>query len=444
MSAALQTLGDTQAAELGKKLGLEAPVTEALRSPAFVAQADASYASLEGSRVEAAGERAHQVMASVREVGRQMDSVFAQAFLTMADKLEPFLQNVGIWLKENGTTLGTRLGEVGNFAISILSGLGPLISMFQTLDEVTGGFSSQALLATGPYWGGGAVIGAVQSAVVIVASLRADRTPGKAVDAVERRLGSRHEQCEKIHRFRPCPRGNFLASSGRAAVIRLGEFAANAWGRLGGFATQAGTSVMNGLNTAGSAVAKGAEKASSWLGRAAASVGEASGPALRIGARVGGNLALMLMPSELGDDQLELKKLQYRRANGLPLDGSADPDQDGLDGSVMQYYVKPDGPEPARTAPYPSSPTADRLSRMLNPASIEPWQGYAPGFAGTGLLGLPGMPPSQPGVTSATVNANTTINVHGVSDPLAVGNAVANEQNRVNSDLARNTRGAME
>ena len=54
------------------------------------------------------------------------------------------------------------------------------------------------------------------------------------------------------------------------------------------------------------------------------------------------------------------------------------------------------------------------------------------------------MPPAQPGVTSATVNANTTINVHGVSDPLAVGNAVANEQNRVNSDLARNTRGAME
>ena len=53
-------------------------------------------------------------------------------------------------------------------------------------------------------------------------------------------------------------------------------------------------------------------------GTAAASVGEASGPALRIGARVGGNLALMLMPSELGDDQLELKKLQYRRANGLP------------------------------------------------------------------------------------------------------------------------------
>ena len=110
----------------------------------------------------------------------------------------------------------------------------------------------------------------------------------------------------------------------------------------------------------------------------------------------------------------------------------------------MQYYVKPDGPEPARTAPYPSSPTADRLSRMLNPSSIEPWQGYAPGFAGTGLLGLPGMPPAQPGVTSATVNANTTINVHGVSDPLAVGNAVANEQNRVNNDLARNTRGAME
>lgn len=447
LSAALQTLGDTQAAELGKKLGLEAPVTEALRSPAFVAQADASYASLEGSRVEAAGERAHQVMASVREVGRQMDSVFAQAFLTMADKLEPFLQNVGTWLKENGTTLGTRLGEVGNFVISILSGLGPLISMFQTLDEVTGGFSSQALLATGALLllGGGAVIGGLSS---LLSSLsRASGLTellGKQWTRLKDAWGPAMSNARKSIGSGLARAGNFLASSGRAAVIRLGEFAANAWGRLGGVATQAGKSVMNGLNTAGSAVAKGAEKASSWLGRAAASVGEASGPALRIGARVGGNLGLLLMPSELGDDQLELKKLHYRRANGLPLDGSADPKHDSLDGSVMQYYeyyVQPDGPEPARASPYPSLPTADRLSRMLNPTSVAPWQCHAQDFSG---IGLPGMPPAQPGVTSATVNANTTINVHGVSDPLAVGTAVANEQNRVNSDLARNTRGAME
>ena len=149
--------------------------------------------------------------------------------------------------------------------------------------------------------------------------------------------------------------GNFLLSSGRAMATGIGQMAANAWARLGTFATQAGSFVANGLSAVGRAVAQTAEslwsRVTSWFGRASASLGELSGQAARVGARVGGGAALMLMPSELGDDQLELKKLQYRRANGLPLDGSADPDQDGLEGSVMQYYVKPDGPEPARTAP---------------------------------------------------------------------------------------------
>ncbi|WZB61454.1 hypothetical protein WJ970_30015 [Achromobacter xylosoxidans] len=160
LSNVLQKLDGKQANELGKQLNLDASVIEALRNPAFPAQADSAYAGLEGSRVDAAGERAHRVMTSVREVGRQLDSVFAQAFLTMADKLEPFLQNVATWLKENGTLLGTRLGEVGNFFISILSGLGPLISMFQWLDEATGGFSTQLTLALGGLLllGGGGVI----------------------------------------------------------------------------------------------------------------------------------------------------------------------------------------------------------------------------------------------------------------------------------------------
>ena len=451
LSNVLQKLDGKQANELGKQLNLDASVIEALRNPAFPAQADSAYAGLEGSRVDAAGERAHRVMTSVREVGRQLDSVFAQAFLTMADKLEPFLQNVATWLKENGTLLGTRLGEVGNFFISILSGLGPLISMFQWLDEATGGFSTQLTLALGGLLllGGGGVIRGLFSLLSSLSKATGlTEFLGKQWTRLKDTLGPMAERAGAAMRSAFSRMGNFLLSSGRAMATGIGQMAANAWARLGTFATQAGSFVANGLSAVGRAVAQTAEslwsRVTSWFGRASASLGELSGQAARVGARVGGGAALMLMPSELGDDQLELKKLQYRRANGLPLDGSADPDQDGLEGSVMQYYVKPDGPEPARTAPYPSSPTADRLSRMLNPASIEPWQGYAPGLAGTGLLGLPGMPPAQPGVTSATVNANTTINVHGVSDPLAVGNAVANEQNRVNSDLARNTRGAME
>ncbi|MBR8655955.1 phage tail protein [Achromobacter sp. Marseille-Q0513] len=454
LSNVLQKLDGKQANELGKQLNLDASVIEALRNPAFPAQADSAYAGLEGSRVDAAGERAHRVMTSVREVGRQLDSVFAQAFLTMADKLEPFLQNVATWLKENGTLLGTRLGEVGNFFISILSGLGPLMSMFLWLDEATGGFSSQLTLALSGLLllGGGGVIGGLFSLLSSLSKATGlTEFLGKQWTRLKDAVGPMMERAGTAMRSAFARMGNFLLSSGRAMAAGIGRMAANAWARLGTLATQAGSFVANGLSAVGRAVARTAEslwsRVTSWFGRASASLGELSGQAARVGARVGGGAALMLMPSELGDDQLELKKLHYRRANGLPLDGSADPKHDSLDGSVMQYYeyyVQPDGPEPARASPYPSSPTADRLSRMLNPTSIEPWQGYAPGFSGTGLLGLPAMPPAQPGVTSATVNANTTINVHGVSDPLAVGSAVANEQNRVNSDLARNTRGAME
>ena len=297
-------------------------------------------------------------MTSVREVGRQLDSVFAQAFLTMADKLEPFLQNVATWLKENGTLLGTRLGEVGNFFISILSGLGPLISMFQWLDEATGGFSTQLTLALGGLLllGGGGVIRGLFSLLSSLSKATGlTEFLGKQWTRLKDALDPMAERAGAAMRSAFSRMGNFLLSSGRAMATGIGQMAANAWARLGTFATQAGSFVANGLSAVGRAVAQTAEslwsRVTSWFGRASASLGELSGQAARVGARVGGGAALMLMPSELGDDQLELKKLQYRRANGLPLDGSADPDQDGLEGSVMQYYVKPDGPEPARTAP---------------------------------------------------------------------------------------------
>ena len=98
--------------------------------------------------------------------------------------------------------------------------------------------------------------------------------------------------------------GNFLLSSGRAMATGIGQMAANAWARLGTFATQAGSFVANGLSAVGRAVAQTAEslwsRVTSWFGRASASLGELSGQAARVGARVGGGAALMLMPSELG------------------------------------------------------------------------------------------------------------------------------------------------
>lgn len=50
---------------------------------------------------------------------------------------------------------------------------------------------------------------------------------------------------------------------------------------------------------------------------------------------------------------------------------------------------------------------------------------------------------SRLGNTGAPVRVDTTINIHGVSDPREAGNAVVAQQDRVNGDLARDLRGAM-
>lgn len=55
---------------------------------------------------------------------------------------------------------------------------------------------------------------------------------------------------------------------------------------------------------------------------------------------------------------------------------------------------------------------------------------------------LPGTGPAQPSVNQ-TLNSQTTVNVNGAADAASVGKNVANQQDRVNSNLSRNLRGAV-
>ncbi|WP_241129372.1 hypothetical protein [Achromobacter xylosoxidans] len=139
LSDALKRMDPGQAGETGRKLGLDAGLVEALRDPAFGQRLSVQRDAEESSRIEAAGERAHQLMATIRALSGSVDAMFAQALLTMGPQLQQTLDSISAWFKENGQTAGKRLGEVGNFVLSIMSLLGPVVSLITWLDGVTGG-----------------------------------------------------------------------------------------------------------------------------------------------------------------------------------------------------------------------------------------------------------------------------------------------------------------
>lgn len=144
LSDVLKRMDPTQARETGKSLGLEADVMEALRAPEFGQRLSVQRDSEENSRIEAAGERAHQLMSTVRQLSVSVDAMFAQALLTMGPKLQQTLDGIAAWFKDNGEMAGTRLGEIGNFVLSLMSLLGPVISLFTWLDGITGGLAPRS------------------------------------------------------------------------------------------------------------------------------------------------------------------------------------------------------------------------------------------------------------------------------------------------------------
>ena len=75
----------------------------------------------------------------------------------------------------------------------------------------------------------------------------------------------------------------------------------------------------------------------------------------------------------------------------------------------------------------------------MDGARVEPWRDYRSGFStgetAGGVLGASA-------AASVSVNATTHIHVNGSADPGATGEAVANQQSRVNADLTRNLQGS--
>lgn len=410
---ALRRMDPGQAGETGKNLGLDAGVVQALRDPAFGQRLSAQRDAEENSTIEAAGERAHQLMTTIRALSGSVDAMFAQALLTMGPRLQQTLDGISAWFKENGQTAGKRLGEVGNFVLSIMSLLGPVVSLITWLDGVTGGLSSQLLLLVGGFLmlGGGGVVGALAGLVSRLGGMRS------LIGGLGSQLASLPGRISGLVSRAWTATSNFvtgvfgrMTSMGRTAVTQMGNMAGAVWSWMGNMAARGGALVVEGVKAAGQTALQWGrslwEAAGSWIGRIAdgakAVVRSVAGAPAAVGA------GLLLYPRALGDGTL--KSLE-----GMP------------------------GFPAGQPGPGLTLPGGGIRPEHMDGAQVEPWRDYRSGFA-TGETA--GGVLAAPAPASVSINATTNIHVNGTSDPHATGEAVANQQSRVNADLTRNLQGS--
>lgn len=414
LSDALKRMDPAQARATGESLGLDPGVMEALRDPEFGQRLSAQRDTQENSTVEAAGERAHQLMGTIRELSGSVNAMFAQALLTMGPKLQETLDGISAWFKENGQTAGKRLGEVGNFVLSIMSLLGPVISLITWLDDLTGGLSSQLLVLVGGFLmlDGGGVVGALMGLVSRLGGMRS------IISGLGTRLAALPGQISGFVSRAWTATSNFvggvfgrMTSMGRTAVTQMSNMAGAVWSWMGNMAARGGALVVDSVKAAGASALQWGQSlwasASSWIGRIVDGAKSlARGVAI---SPVAVGVGLGLYPSTLGDGTL--KSLQGDGRFGL---GQAEPGFNGAGGSWQ--------PPP------------------MDGARIEPWRDYHSGFALGEAGGAALAPPAA--AAPVSVNATTTIYVNGSADPGATGAAVANQQSRVNADLTRNLQGS--
>ncbi|MGE8655625.1 MAG: phage tail protein [Achromobacter sp.] len=413
LSDVLKRMDPPQARATGEALGLDAAFMEALRNPEFGQRLSLQRDSQENRTIEAAGERAHQLMGTVRELSASVDAMFAQALLTMGPQLQQTLDGISAWFKENGQTAGTRLGEVGNFVLSLMSLLGPVISLITWLDGVTAGLSSQLLLLAGGFLmlGGGGVVGALAGLVSRLGGMRS------LIGGLVSSLASMAGRFGAFLSGAWSATGSFLSgvfgrmtTLGRAAATQMGNMASAVWSWMGNMAARGGALVVEGVKAAGATALQWGQSlwaaAGSWIGRIVDGAKVVARGVLGAPAAVGAGL--MLYPSSLGDGTL--KSLQG--GPGFP------PGPPGRDFNPPGSGIRPE---------------------HMDGAQVEPWRDYRSGFA-TGETAAGAL--LAPATGSVSINATTNIHVNGSTDPTATGEAVANQQSRVNADLTRNLQGS--
>ena len=477
------------ASQYGSVLGIDENLLLAMRDPAFVERLRQIRKESENNGMSRAAKDAHELMNSLRDLGRTADNMFTMIQADLQQKVGPELKRFGAWFKENSPEIAKRISDVAQVVLrmaeTIMPVLGTAIEKFIEWDKATNGWTTNILLTVAALKvlggfqilsglaklsgalrgvgaaaaaaqagaavggaaaaGGGAALGATIGTTALAAAVvGAPIAIGGAYlqhqmtgteEGIKQRIADRQARLkEKDQLIELDPRN---AAKYQAEKVPLEKDIAEYQKKLEQLKAGVASQSSAPANAMAGALFDNLEKQyglpqglldSVWL--------QESGRGKNMLSPAGAQGHFMFMPAtakewglndpnDLGQSaNAAARYLQWllaqaggdlKKALAAYNGGIGNLGRLGLDGM------------PAESQKY----YRDVLGRI----DWQPWQNY---YAGAYYGRRPGAGDSK----SVSMNSNTTIYVSGARDPKAVGDAVANEQTRVNAAAARTMSGA--
>lgn len=139
------------ASQYSSVLGIDENLMLAMRDPAFVERLRQIRTESENNGMSRAAKDAHELMNSIRELGRTADNMFTLIQADLQEKVGPELKRLSAWFKDNAPEIAKRISEVAQVVLrmaeTVLPVLGAVIEKFVEWDKATNGWTTNILLA---------------------------------------------------------------------------------------------------------------------------------------------------------------------------------------------------------------------------------------------------------------------------------------------------------
>lgn len=139
------------ASQYSSVLGIDENLMLAMRDPAFVERLQQIRKESENNGMSRAAKDAHELMNSIRELGRTADNMFTLIQADLQQKVGPELKRFSAWFKDNAPEIAKRISDVAQVVLrmaeTILPVLGAVIEKFVEWDKATNGWTTNILLA---------------------------------------------------------------------------------------------------------------------------------------------------------------------------------------------------------------------------------------------------------------------------------------------------------
>ncbi|MBR8654288.1 lytic transglycosylase domain-containing protein [Achromobacter sp. Marseille-Q0513] len=137
--------------QYGSVLGIDENLMLAMRDPAFIERLRQIRKESENNGMSRAAKDAHELMTSIRELGRTADNMFTLIQADLQEKVGPELKRFSAWFKDNAPEIAKRISDVAQVVLrtaeTILPILGAVIEKFVEWDKATNGWTTNILLA---------------------------------------------------------------------------------------------------------------------------------------------------------------------------------------------------------------------------------------------------------------------------------------------------------